>query len=126
MTVVHGGVTHCPHCSRELSPAVVDDDRPLQVLEQVCDSCDYDTVISVVWYPADAFYEVVGRLTDARTCTSCSSDGQFCAIDSRTTVATVRCWNCLRSHHKRAFRRAADVHPDCSLPPEQARGSDTD
>lgn len=118
MTTAHPGVTHCPHCGGELAPTVVDDDRPLQVLEQYCDGCDYTTVIGVIWYPADAFYEVVGRLTDTRECVSCRSDGRFCAIDSRTTVATVRCWECLRSHHERAFRRAVRLSEDCTLPPD--------
>lgn len=116
MTAVHRGVTHCPHCSRELTPTVIDDDRPLQVLAQACDACDYDTVIGVIWYPNDAFYEVVGQLTESRTCTDCTASGRFCAIDSRTTVATVRCWACLRAHHQRAFTHACSMHDDCVLP----------
>jgi hypothetical protein len=104
-------LTACPDCTAELAPTAqaVSDTGCMEMIEQDCPDCEYDTVVAMLHYP-DSSLVLIGPGDESDWVLERTGSGAIHLTDDE-----------IRGHHRRAIEFAAEesaASKDLSVPNE--------
>lgn len=101
-------LTLCPVCDGDLEALGFDDEKPLQTLEQECESstCEFVVRQAVLWFPNDSF-TVIAPNVDGDECGhwDCESEAVARLQHVEEQVTRYRCRTCLSLDQDAGWQR---------------------